>query len=207
MPFAYFPPISYMGVLIQSDCKFKLEGKENFHRQTLRSRCIIIGGNGPLSLNVPVHGARKKILTQDIQIDNSQAWQHQHWRSITSAYGNAPFFDHYEPPLREIFNNRYELLHQLTMATLTMCLEMLRLKADIDSTESFIHTYPPGVKDLRWVFDEKDPDAWPDFFSPVPYTQVFGKRFAANVSVLDVLCCEGPSAEAIIRSSFRGFSE
>ena len=207
LPYAYFPSISYMAALLGDQSKVQIEAHENFYRQSIRTRCFILGGNGPLALNIPVRGARKKIKITDMVIDNSQQWHDQHWKSITSVYSRSPFFEHYESDLKALFGQGAELLHDFLMLSMTLCLKMLGASKELEQTDLFIHDYGNEALDLRWVFDAKSISSWPDFFSPVPYTQLFGKRFVANLSVLDAIFCEGPAAASIVRSSFGGWKK
>ena len=42
-----------------------------------------------------------KIAIKDVRIDYSQKWLNNHWRTITSAYRNAPFFEYYADDLHD----------------------------------------------------------------------------------------------------------
>ena len=55
--------------------------------------------------------------------------------------------------------------------------------------------------DLRGLIHPKSMPGNQTFFSPVPYTQLFGRKFEANLSILDLLFCEGPNADNILHSS------
>ncbi len=197
---AYFPNVAYMAKWINADKPF-IEKHESFVRQTYRSRCHILGANGIITLNIPVMGSRKNIPVSGIRIDNSQQWQIRHWRSLTSAYGKAPFFEHFEDRIQPLLFTRRELLFDFAIESMTECLQMLDLKKEILFTEKFIHTYDDSYSDFRVLLNSKNRNKWPSFFNPAPYTQVFGDRFTPNLSVLDLIFCEGPHAISILQAS------
>ncbi|MEL6539225.1 MAG: WbqC family protein [Bacteroidota bacterium] len=39
------------------------------------------------------------------------------------------------------------------------------------------------------------------YYQPVSYPQVFGRAFTPNLSIIDLLCCEGQHATDILRQS------
>ena len=91
---AYFAPIQYYSKFLLYSEVF-IERFENFHKQTYRNRCVILGGNGPISLVVPVvKGRGAKILIKDLKISYDTNWQRNHWRTIFSAYNSSPFFEY-----------------------------------------------------------------------------------------------------------------
>jgi len=197
---AYFPNVAYMAKWISAG-KAYIEKHESFVRQTYRSRCKILGANGVITLNIPVKGSRNNIPVTSILIDNSQRWQMRQWRSVTSAYGKAPFFAHFEDRIRPFFFSKREMLFELSVESMSECLHMFDLKKEILFTEKFIHTYEAHYTDFRVSLNSKKLYKWPSYFDPVPYTQVFGNRFIPNLSVLDLIFCEGPHAVSILHAS------
>ena len=72
---SYFPPVQYYNKIVK-DNDILIEQFENYGKQSYRNRCDIYGANGKLTLSVPViGGARKKILTKDVQIEYVENWQ------------------------------------------------------------------------------------------------------------------------------------
>ena len=93
---AYFAPIQYYATLLKAE-KVYIEQFENFIKQTYRNRCVVLGGNGPIQLIVPVvKGRGTKILIKDLKISYDTDWQRNHWRTIFSAYSSSPFFEYYK---------------------------------------------------------------------------------------------------------------
>jgi hypothetical protein len=181
-----------------------IEKCENYVRQSYRSRCLINAANGVLPLSVPVEGGRKKTLINDIRIIPDDSWIDQHLRSIMSAYGKAPFYDHYIEDIQSFFQRRHTFLYDLSLESMTLCLNMMNLKIDWRETDKFIHIYSGGQKDFRNEFNTKNPEGYPKFFQPQKYFQLFGKQFAANLSILDLIMCEGPQASSILRACYLG---
>jgi hypothetical protein len=87
---AYFGPIPYYSAFVKTEQVY-IEQFENFIKQTYRNRCVILGGNGPIQLIVPVvKGRGPKTLIKDLG-----------FRMIPTgnATTGAPFFRHTAPPL------------------------------------------------------------------------------------------------------------
>jgi len=179
-----------------------IEQWENYIRQSYRSRCLINAANGVLPLSVPVEGGRKKTLIKDVRIISDDNWIDQHLKSIMSAYGKAPFYEHYIEDIQLFFQKRHTFLYDLSLESMTLCLKMMNLKIDWRETDNFIHSYDGDIKDLRNEFNAKNPKGYPEFFREQEYFQLFGKQFAANLSILDLIMCEGPQASSILRACY-----
>ena len=44
----------------------------------------------------------EKYSLAEVRIDYGQKWLNNHWRTIRSAYGKAPFFEHYCEDLEKV---------------------------------------------------------------------------------------------------------
>jgi hypothetical protein len=198
----YLPSLEYFCCLRASPV-IHLEYHENYPKQTFRNRCYVMSAHGPVKLTVPVHGTGKKIPVGEILIDYRQKWQHQHWRTIQSAYGKAPFFEHYSPFFEKTILHPYEKLVDLNLALLTICLDLLGMKRSLLPTAAYKKTAEKPLWDLRSVVHPKKHFSENSFYQPVPYMQLFGKDFAPNLSLLDLLFCEGPHALKILDQSTR----
>ena len=101
-------PKDWYKAYLTNPAEVEIEGLESFEKQTYRNRCLIGGTKDGCSegirLTVPVKKVEHKQLTRDIEISYQTRWQHQHWISLVSAYGQTPFFDYYA----EFFKPFYE---------------------------------------------------------------------------------------------------
>lgn len=188
LPSAYFPSLAYIRTLLNhSDICIDLQ--EHYVKQSIRTRAEILGANGILQLNVPIiHVAQAKQTVAALQIDNSKNWQAEHLRTITSAYANAPYFDHYTYDIQLIFKQRYVYVFELNKAILEWINSALDLQLKISWSTEFTGQTPTDKK--AWL--GRVPHA------TSAYQQVFSgqQKFVQNLSVLDGLMNEGPMLRA-----------
>ena len=196
----YFPCTSYLSIFLSQDEPVALEQHEYFVKQTYRNRCKILTANGIDVLSVPVLAGNSKTLIRDIRIDYNQKWINRHWRSIQSAYGKAPFFEYYADGFRDILLSKPTFLFDLNLSLLTLCLENLQIEKPLMFTDEYIKYLDNPADDLRSVIHPKKSSATEINYTPVAYSQVFGSKFVNDLSILDLLFCEGPSAYQIIKS-------
>lgn len=201
--------IQWFGKLLSGRAVIDVD--EHYVKQSWRNRCEILSANGREALSVHVT-AGGKTSTKDVRIDFSKRWQHQHIQALRSAYGRAPFFEHYWGDFECILSKKELYLWELNHKLLTTALRLL--KSDITPTYSNSYV-AANENDMRTSISPKARLSRLDAgFSPVPYWQVFcansgggqasAEGFEANLSVLDVLMCEGPAATEIIKRSSSG---
>ncbi len=156
---------------------------------------IVPGGNGLVSLTIPIVGGRSvKLPFKAVEIDYSSNWQRDHFRSLETIYGNSPFFFQYSPSLKEIF----DLKPQFLVDWNKICLDWIVKKMKIN-----LHLLQDGTQsaDIHEIRERKDyylPSNH-DTFENQPffkYPQLFEDRigFKPNVSILDLLFNLGPDA-------------
>jgi hypothetical protein len=153
------------------------------------------------TLSVPVLKGNSKQLIRDIQIDYDQKWLTDHWRSISSAYGKAPFFEHYADYFEKIYLRRHACLFELNLELLTICLKLLSIKKKIDFTSAYKNSTENAIDDFRSAIHPKKEYKNNNLYTPVRYRQNFGNNFVSNLSIIDLLFCEGPRSIEIIRQS------
>jgi len=201
---AYFAPIRYFSKLASYPEIF-IEQHENFIKQTYRNRTVILGANGPISLIVPVvKGRAQKIKIKDLRIAYDEEWQRNHWRTIFSAYNSSPFFEYYADDIEPFFRKKYEFLFDFNQQITETLLKILDIQIDLTLTKDF-ELFPENCLNLREQISPKvhliDQDL---HFEAQPYTQVFSEKFGfiPDLSILDLLFNEGPSASDVLEKSF-----
>src|SRR5688572_5468492 len=108
----YLPSIAYF-VAIQNSPEIVLEACEHYVKQTYRNRCHILTSQGVDTLIVPLTSKHGKVMIKDVRIDYGQKWLNNHWRTLQSAYGNAPFYEYYSEDLKKVLFTRHEFLFDL----------------------------------------------------------------------------------------------
>ena len=195
----YLPQPLYFAILLK-ESQLKVDLYEHYVKQSFRNRCDILSGNGVDTLSVPVIGGNKKTITKDIQIDYSQKWLNRHWRAIQSAYGKAPFFEFYADEVNLIYEKKYKFLHDLSFHLLTQCLDFLKFDIEISFTTSYAACDKYPENDFRSKINPKANPIFYKSYKQVAYQQVFGSKFVNNLSVIDLIFCEGPNAGQILKS-------
>lgn len=198
---AYFPPADYFS-LIAGSRRVIIEKHENYHRQTYRNRCIIMGANGPLPLIVPVlRGSFHKTAISELRIDDSKRWRDLHLRGISSAYSAAPFFEFYYDIIRDVILGEHKFLIDLNTAALVAVCKATGLETQIDYSGKF---EPEGnlEHDYRYSITPKRPSVVKGY-SHIRYTQVFSDRhsFIPGLSIIDLLLNNGPGTRALMQGS------
>lgn len=201
---AYLGNIQYYTKLLSGDAV--IDTHEHYRKQSYRNRCEILTANGPASLIVPVlqpHGT--KTSTRDIRIDYTKKWQHQHWQALISAYRSSPYLFYYEDRLAPFYQQRFEFLVDLNEALRELTFDLLKTAVTVRYSNAYLPEGDAG-HDFRDALSPKVHRQSPDpTFVCAPYYQVFAERypFAENLSIIDLLCCEGTHTDSIIRASTR----
>lgn len=198
---AYFPPARYF-TLIAGAGDVHIEKWENYHKQTYRNRCTILGANGPLDLVVPVlRGSFHKTPVRDIEIDSSRRWCELHMRGIMSAYATAPYFEFYSDILREVITGNFRYLLDLNYAALKAMLDTIGIDVPVSFTGEFTGE-GMAEADYRYTLTPKKSEGTV-INREESYTQVFGDRygFVPRLSIIDLLLNKGPETRALLLRS------
>ncbi len=196
----YLPNLEYLICLLNWE-KSYIDIHEHYEKQSYRNRAEILTADGVQTLSVPVQKiSGKKEKMNEVRIDHRQKWMRTHWRAICSAYGKSPFFEHYIDSFKPFFSKEYRYLWQFNLDILTICLRILNIKPHWELSRAYMEN-KTDYEDLRsTLHPKKRSDRQRRFVIPT-YTQVFGKGFVANLSVIDLIFCEGPNASYFLKKA------
>lgn len=199
---AYWPNLHYFYYLINCE-KAVIEVWDNYHKQSFRNRTQILSANGVLDLTIPVRRGDSIQLTKDVRINYTEKWQLNHWRALTSAYKNSPFFDYFEDEVRVFYTEQFELLTDYNRRQLELIFKLLRLKKTVTFSEQF-EKAPQAVVDRRELIHPKRKTfAFEDLGERLrqPYYQTFQAKFGfiENLSILDLIFNKGLDAIVYLR--------
>jgi hypothetical protein len=192
----YHPPIRFFQEVYQAETLL-IEAHENYLKQTYRNRCHVLTSQGVKALTVPVKGGNRKTLVTELEIDYEQNWLNTHWRTIRSAYGNAPYFEFYADYFEAIYNRKPRYLFELNRELLALYFKFLKITKPLRLTERYEEKHGNDVLDRR---NSIHPKKSPDNLTAKPYHQVFGRHFAPDLSILDLLFNLGPEAAAYLQN-------
>ena len=147
--------------------------------------------NGIQTLTVPVIKVNgNHTLTKDIEVSYKESWQQVHLRCLESAYRKSAYFDYYFPYFEKIYKQRFSTLTELNDYCLKVILKLVKVKKDFSYTEDFEKII--NENDFRICLSKNEVNKK----EMKPYYQVFADRhgFISNLSVVDLLFNEGPSA-------------
>lgn len=197
----YFASVNYYrNLFLYTDNRIELF--DNYQKMSFRNRCTLAGSNGLIDLSIPVVGGRnKRQLMCEVKIDYSQPWQQQHIKTIKSCYGKSPFFEYFISDIEKMLKCQYDFLIDLNNDILNWTKKIVKLNNLISFTSSYIDENSlKDIVDNRNVFMPKSFQAQIDI---VKYAQVFEAKigFQPNLSILDMLFCEGPAAKNLLASN------
>lgn len=188
---AYLPNFSWLNVFLKEP-GVQIEKYENFVKQTYRNRCEILSANGKLTLSIPLIKESGKELISEKRISYAENWQIKHWRAITSAYKNSPYFEYFEQEIAPFYSQKTEFLLDFNSELLKIILHILRIKKEITFTRDF--ESEGNFIDFRNCISEKN-----EFRSPV-YPQVFDIKFpfTPDLSCIDMIFNTGLETKILL---------
>jgi hypothetical protein len=135
----FFPPIECFSAMIQHSTII-LEKHEHFQKGTYRNRCQIATAQGSQTLSIPLKkGKNQQQFISDVRISNDVNWQRPLWRTLQTAYGNAPYWAHYAPIFEPFFLKKYDFLFDYNLEILQTLFKLLKFDKSI--TISFTEAY------------------------------------------------------------------
>ena len=193
----YFPCVNAFADLLNAS-GFQLDGDYPFKRSSFRNRMIIAGANGPITLSIPVVGGRNvKLPYKEVQIDYTNNWQRDHFRTLCTAYGNSPFFQFYRDELEHVYNTQPTYLYEWNFNCLKWVLKKMKVNLpDFDKNNPNAESGPISTLLEYLPNNYKNPLNR----NLITYAQVFQDKigFLVNLSVLDLLFNEGPGSLQIL---------
>jgi hypothetical protein len=193
----YFPCIPVFAELIAQP-KIIFDDVLLFKRSTFRNRTIIAGANGIIQLSIPIVGGRSVNLPyKEIQIDYKSEWRRDHFRTLTTVYGNSSFFLFYKDELLALYEKKPNSLFEWNLICLQWVLKKLKLEIPISAENR-------GFENL--ASDAPIEQYLPNNYSAVTdlgylkYPQVFEDKigFKPNLSILDFLFNAGPQTKTLL---------
>lgn len=172
---------------------------DNHRKMSFRNRMLLAGANGPLRLSIPlVDGRNEKQAYADVRIQPGH-WQRDHWRALVSCYNRSPWFDHYRDDLAVLMERPSTFLFDFNLRCLEWVEKSLKRKLPyvVENGLEACRVITERTDDCRDLFTPAGYQQWSVNEDTVePYMQVFHDRqgFVPGLSVLDLLCCEGPAA-------------
>lgn len=195
---AYLAPIEQYS-LLASGRRCLFDYHESYPKQSWRNRCRIMTDRGTVDLSIPVVKHHfVKTPTRDVMIDYSTPWQKRHWHALVTAYRNSPYFDHYEHLFAPLYSTQEKYLVDLNERLMTTVLGCLGLEHSVhwSRADSFVPLDNPHC-DMRFALSPKQRlREGTEPYKAKPYYQVFADKmpFEANISIIDLLFCEGPQS-------------
>jgi hypothetical protein len=196
----YFPNLEFFAAIADAD-ELVFFPEERYQRQSFFNRTQIRLANKVGTLSVPIQGRRPRISQERIKIDYTQNWVNIHLRGIQSAYGKAPFYEYYFPYFEKVFRQNLESLWELNWEMLTICLKLLGLPVKLRVQQN--NQEQTWTSDIRGQLVPSVPFSERNYYQPESYFQLFGLDFDPNLSILDLLFCEGPASKGIILKSVK----
>jgi hypothetical protein len=192
----YLPPIDLFSQLSDSQA-IVIESCENYQKRSFRNRCDIATANGIQTLTIPLEsGKNAQQSIRDVKISTTERWQAQHWQAIRSAYGRAPYFEHYVDYLLPFYEKNYTFLFDFNQDLFLVLTKLLKINTPISLTDVYEKTYSSeSYIDLRNKMRDRTQPLSTAFKK---YPQVFEDRhgFLPNLSSLDLLFCMGAQGKS-----------
>lgn len=203
LPSAAWPNLHYFYYVLNADVVL-IEQFDHYGKQSYRNRYEILSANGKLDLSIPVKKNVPKEFTKDIQISYSENWQAKHWRALTSAYKNSPYFEFFEDDIKIFYETQVEFLLNYNLQQLKTVFKLLKFKKEIALTNSFEKNMS-NFEDLRETIHPKIDfriDTRAKQTLEIPYYQTFQEKFpfSANLSILDLLFNQGLESLAYLKN-------
>ena len=145
----FLPCIEYFCALIRHQKVF-LESDESYVKGSFRNKAFIVTSNGKQRLSIPLkRGKHQQKNIQTVEISYNEDWQRQHWKSIKTAYENAPYWEDYSYDIASLLLQAdKKTLWEYNLNVLNGLLEILNINSEILLTDEYLQEHPNRL-DLR----------------------------------------------------------
>lgn len=198
----YLGPVSHYARMLAHG-SVELEQHEHYVKRSYRNRIRLLTANGPITLSIPlVKGKNSQQPITEVKIAYTEDWAAQHWRTIVSAYGRAPFFEHYAEELEAIYRSPSVRLWDWNRQLMDWACGALGLAIAVTCSADYAAEPAHHCDGRHAILPNRVTTlvGW----QPQPYPQVFEDRFGfvADLSVLDLVFCCGPYGATILGQSW-----
>jgi hypothetical protein len=183
--------------ILNSDENVCIEKHENFQKRSIRSRYEICNHQGRSTLSIPlIKGKNQGQQITEVLISYEEDWAALHLKSIISAYGKAPYFEHYIDYIESTLSIKPATLWEFNSNCIELCLKLLKTKVSVSTSISYEFEVKADVLDIR-----KGNSV--EILYPT-YQQCFSERFdfIENLSIIDLLMCLGPESKSYLNSIY-----
>ena len=219
---SYIPWRGYFDQINRADV-FVFYDDVQYDKHGWRNRNQIKTAQGRQWLTIPVHSGgvvEKSIPINQVEIDWSKPWNKSHWKTLTIAYGRAPFFRTYAGLLEPFYHRQDLYLADFTIdLTIALARELgiehtrfmrsSEINVTGQKTDRLVQIlaqvganhYISGPSAREYIENDKFASAgitleYMDYHYP-EYSQLH-PPFDPNLSILDLLFMAGPEAARYI---------
>jgi hypothetical protein len=218
----YLPWLGYFERLINCDLLVVLDHVQ-MEKGGWINRNKIKTSTGWQWLTVPIRHDKSLPMINQVRINNDTDWKDKQWKSLSTNYGRAPYFERYGSLLKNVYNREWTYQAELDVFLIQELMRMLGLEVPILMSSSMtvegtrndllinickavgadIYLSGMGAKgymDLEKFSNEQIKVVFQDFKHP-QYAQQFEKAgFQPYMSIVDLLFNCGPDSLDIIKS-------
>ncbi len=200
LPAYLLPPKSYF-TQIKAAKSLIINDEEVYKKQSLRNHFSILTSQGPLMITYPVRRPWREKPIKQIEIDKSQKWLKNHWRSIKTAYGKAPFYEFYMDYFELLIKNPTDNLLDFNLQNLKLCLKILGINKKIYLLSKERNNI---LNKSQFESELERFKKWDVYFSQqqdeMAYQQQFGNDFVAGLSIIDLIFNQGPESVLYLKN-------
>lgn len=193
-----FPNISWWQQVLKAE-QVIMDLGHNYQKMTFRNRYEIGSAGGRQLLSIPLQqGRNQRIPMKEVMISYTENWQAHQWKSLSAAYKRTPFFEFYDYNLIHLFQENIKHLWEWNWESIQLIMQLLKMENKVTISEKYIDKNDAEYVDLRdWRknSEEKIPEEFSTYIQPFHHNH----SFQANLSILDLLFCEGPNAISFLR--------